>query len=91
VRVTSTRERLDAAATAGTLTGRDARILDEAHELLSRLRLEHQVEQLREAVEPDDRIDPEQLNPVTRGYLREALHAVRSVQDSLEGELRLPP
>jgi CBS domain-containing protein len=91
VRVTSTHERLDAAATAGTLTGKEARILDEAHELLSRLRLEHQVEQLREGAEPDDCIDPQELNPVTRGYLREALHAVRSVQDSLERELRLPP
>jgi CBS domain-containing protein len=91
VRVTSTQERLDAAATAGTLTGRDARILGEAHGLLSRLRLEHQVEQLRERGDPDDQIDPQELNPVIRGYLREALHAVRSVQDSLERELRLPP
>jgi CBS domain-containing protein len=91
VRVTSTRERLDAASTAGTLTGRDARILGEAHELLSRLRLEHQVEQLRDGTDPDDHIDPQELSPVTRGYLREALHAVRSVQDSLERELRLPP
>jgi CBS domain-containing protein len=91
VRVTSTRERLGAAATAGTLPRRDARILGEAHELLSRLRLEHQVEQLREGTDPDDHIDPQELNPVTRGYLREALHAVRSVQDSLERGLRLPP
>lgn len=91
MRVTSTHERLDAAATAGTLTGRDARMLDEALELLSRLRLEHQVEQLREGAKPDNRINPQDLNPVTRGYLREALHAVRSVQASLEGELRLPP
>lgn len=91
VRVTSTSARLDAAATAGTLTGRDARVLREAHELISRLRLEHQVQQLREGADPDDCIDAQELNPVTRGYLREALHAVRSVQDTLERELRLPP
>jgi CBS domain-containing protein len=91
VRVTSTRARLDAAATAGTLDGSDARVLGEAHDLFWRLRLEHQVEQLREGAEADDLVDPETLNPVTRGYVREALHAVGAVQRSLEGELRLPP
>jgi CBS domain-containing protein len=91
VRVTSTRARLDAAATAGTLDGRDARILVEAYDLVWRLRLEHQVEQLRAGVEADEYIDPEALNPVTRGYLREAFHAVSAVQRSLKGDLNLPP
>jgi CBS domain-containing protein len=91
VRVSSTRARLAAAATAGTLDGRDSRVLAEAYDLFWRLRLEHQVDQLREGVEPDDYIDAEALNQVTRGYLREAFHAVRAVQRSLKGELSLPP
>jgi CBS domain-containing protein len=91
VRLTSTRERLDYAATAGTLDGRDAHVLGEAYDLFSRLRLDHQVEQLRDGAEPDDEIDPDALNPVARGYLREAFHAVRAVQRSLKGELALPP
>jgi CBS domain-containing protein len=88
VRVTSTRARLDAAATAGTLEGRDARTLAEAYDLFWRLRLEHQVEQLRAGDQPDDFINPEALNPVTRGYVREAFHAVSAVQRSLKADLR---
>jgi putative nucleotidyltransferase-like protein len=38
---------LSSAATAGTLDGRDARTLAEAHDLFWRLRLEHQAEQMR--------------------------------------------
>ena len=91
VRLTSTRERLDFASTAGVLDGGDARILGEAHELFWRLRLSHQVEQMHEDLEPDNYIDPESLNPVTRGYVREAFHAVGAVQRSLKGELALPP
>jgi CBS domain-containing protein len=91
VRVTSTRARLDAAATAGTLKGRDARMLAEAYDLFWRLRLDHQVEQLRAGDRPDDHIDPEALNPVTRGYVREAFHAVSSVQRSLKADMDLPP
>jgi CBS domain-containing protein len=91
VRTTSTRERLDAAATAGTLEARDTRVLAEAFDLFCRLRLEHQIEQLREGDEPDDYIDPESLNPVTRRYVREAFHEVGTVQRSLKGGLALPP
>ena len=65
--------------------------LAEAHDLFWRIRLDHQVEQLRAGDEPDDYIDPEALNPVTRGYVREAFHAVSAVQRSLKGDLNLPP
>ena len=83
VRMTSTRERLDFASTAGVIGGHDARVLAESHQLFWRLRLSHQVEQLREGLAPDDRIDPESLDQVTRGALREAFQAIRSVQRSL--------
>ena len=88
MRTTSTRERLSSAATAGTLDGRDARTLAEAHDLFWRLRLEHQVEQMRQGAEPDDYIDIGKLNPLTRRYLREAFHAVSAVQRSLRGRAR---
>jgi CBS domain-containing protein len=91
VRLTSTRARLDFAATAGILDGRDARTLAEAYDLFWRLRLEHQVEQIRAGDEPDNYIDADALNPVTRGYVREAFHATSAVQRSLQGELELPP
>jgi CBS domain-containing protein len=87
---TSTRERLRFASTGGTLDGRDARTLSEAFELFWRLRLDHQVEQLRQGAEPDDHIDTGELTPVTRGYVREAFHSVAAVQRSLRRELSRP-
>ena len=83
----STRERLRAAAAAGKLTAEEARSLEEAYDLFWGLRIEHQVEQLRQGAEPDNYIDPKALNPLTRRYLRDAFHAVRSVQRKLTGEL----
>jgi signal-transduction protein with cAMP-binding, CBS, and nucleotidyltransferase domain len=55
------------------------------------LRLQHQVEQIRQGAEPDDYIDAEKLSPLTRRYLREAFHAVSAVQRSLKSEHALPP
>ena len=63
-------------------------MLEEAYELFSALRLEHQVAQLEEGREPDDRLDPEELDPLTRRYLRDAFREVAAVQRSLSAELR---
>lgn len=87
----STRERLRAAGAAGTLPPEDARTLEEAFDLVFGLRLDHQVAQLRQGDEPDDFIDPTALNPLARGYLKEAFRAVASVQKRVAGELGLRP
>jgi CBS domain-containing protein len=87
VRVTSTLERLRAAAKHGAVGATEARILEEAHELFSALRLEHQVGQLEQGREPDDHLDPKQLDPLTRRYLRDAFREIISVQRSLSGDL----
>jgi CBS domain-containing protein len=91
VGTTSTRARLRSASIAGTLDGRDARSLSEAFDLFWRLRLEHQVEQMRQGLKPDNFIDTETLETFTRRYLRDAFHAVGAVQRSLRGQLELPP
>ena len=64
--VTSTIERLRAAADAGTLPRGDARTLEEAYDLFAALRLEHQVHQLEAGRTPDDHLDPKALNALTR-------------------------
>jgi CBS domain-containing protein len=85
----STMDRLRAAEAAGTLDGPEARTLMEAFGFIFSLRLDHQVEQLRRGEPPDDFIDPRQLNPLARSYLREAFRAVASVQAGLANELSL--
>jgi CBS domain-containing protein len=84
---TSTRERLRAAAESDTLSLDEARMLEEAYDLLWGLRLDHQVEQMRRGDEPDDHIDPRDLDPLTRRYLRDAFGAVRSIQRALSNKL----
>jgi CBS domain-containing protein len=86
-RTTSTTERLRVAAEADTLAEADAATLEAALELFFELRLEHQVRQLESGAEPDNRIDPHTLNPLTRRHLRDAFRAVASVQRGLATEL----
>lgn len=87
-RAITTPERLRVASTAGALDAADARMLAEAFDLHSRLRIQHQVEQLRRGARPDDFLDPETLDPLTRRYLRDAFHAVRFLQRTLDTRRR---
>jgi CBS domain-containing protein len=83
----STIERLRAAGAAGTLPGAHAHTLEDAFELISALRLQHQVGQLRAGDEPDDYVDPARLSALTRSLLKEAFRAVASIQKRVASEL----
>ena len=85
----STLERLRAAGAAGTLPAADVHTLEDAYELFTELRMEHQVGQLRAGLEPDDHLDPRDLSDLTRSYLKEAFRAVASVQKRIAAELSL--
>lgn len=82
-RETGTIDRLRAAADGGALSQADATTLIEALGLFSQLRMDHQLAQLRAGDEPTDFIDPAQLNPLARRYLREAFRAITRVQRRL--------
>src|SRR3954470_19465376 len=83
----STRERLRAARDAGVLSDEDGRVLEEAFALVSALRLDHQVEQVRAGVPPDNHVRPDTLTPLTRSYLKDAFRAVAAVQRRIGAEL----
>jgi CBS domain-containing protein len=85
----STSERLRAAAHAGVLTEGDTGTLIESFELVCELRLDHQVAQIVGGHEPDDFVDPADLSPLTRRYLKEAFRAVAAVQKHVSNELAL--
>jgi CBS domain-containing protein len=85
----STLERLRAAAAAGTLPAQEAHTLRDAFELISGLRLAHQVRQLRGGAEPDDYVDPATLSALTRSHLKEAFRAVASIQKRVMAELNV--
>ncbi|HET8757576.1 MAG TPA: putative nucleotidyltransferase substrate binding domain-containing protein, partial [Solirubrobacteraceae bacterium] len=90
-RATGTVERLRIAADAGTLPRETAGSLEEAFELLTALRLDHQVERLRDGQPADDFIDPRSLNPLARRYLRHAFRAIAAIQRALANELEFDP
>ncbi len=83
----STVERLRAAGAAGTLPSAHARTLEEAFELITGLRLEHQVAQLRAGPQSDDYVNPAELSSLTRSHLREAFRAVASIQKRVASDL----
>ncbi len=83
----STPERLQAAAAAGHLSAEDARTLQDAFELVSELRLGHQIDQLRSGETPDDYVDPRALSALTRSHLKEAFRAVAGIQKRVSSEV----
>jgi CBS domain-containing protein len=85
----STPARLRAAADAGTLEADDARVLEEAFELICGLRLTHQIAQIKAGAAPDDFVDPGTLSPLTRASLKDVFRAVAGVQRRISAELRL--
>jgi CBS domain-containing protein len=82
----STTSRLKAASDAGILKESDAASLQEAFELVCQLRLDHQIAQLESGDELDDFVDPSELSPLIRNYLKEAFHVVASVQKRIASE-----
>lgn len=87
----STPARLRASEAAGTLGAEDVAILRDAFTLMSELRMEHQVEQLRVGRPPDNLIDPRDLPPLTRTSLKEAFRAVARVQRGVALQLGFAP
>jgi CBS domain-containing protein len=86
----STSERLRVAAAAGTLSEAAAHTLEDAFALITRLRLTHQVDQLRAGETPDDFVNPAALSPLMRTHLKEAFRAVASIQKRVAAELDAP-
>jgi CBS domain-containing protein len=82
-KVTGTIGRLRAACELGAIEPAHARTLEEAYDLFSALRLEHQIQQLERGDEPNDYVGLEELSELTRRYLRDAFREVAAVQKSL--------
>jgi CBS domain-containing protein len=83
VTVSSTIPRLRAAAHAGSLEGERAAALEEAFELVTRIRLEHQAAEVEAGQPPTNLVDPADLAPLARGQLRSALRLVADAQHAL--------
>ena len=76
----STPSRLETAAGNGLLSEGDATILREVFDLLQRLRMAHQVDQIVAGVRPGDIITMSELSPLSRSLLNDGVREVAAVQ-----------
>lgn len=84
VRETNTVDRLRAAEAGGALPASAARDLRGAYEVISRLRLHHQLARLDAGLPPDNHLDPQGLGASDRLLLKEAFKTVGWLQRVLE-------
>jgi CBS domain-containing protein len=85
---TNTAERLQAAAEAvgeeGGLSPGMAGNLIDALAFIARLRIQHQAEQIRAGLPPDNYLPPAALSELERKHLKEAFKVIQLMQDTLD-------
>lgn len=90
ITVSSTLDRMAAIQATGALDASDARSLQEAFLIISRLRMEHHSAQIHAGRPVDNIVRLDSLPALVRAELREALRSVAALQKQL-GFYRLPP
>jgi CBS domain-containing protein len=89
ITISSTLDRLTAAEGLGAISKETAHSLTEAFEVIYQVRVEHQAEQVRAGLKPDNLFRPEVLQPAARAELREAFNAIGRAQQQLYKYVRL--
>eukprot|EP00752_Nemacystus_decipiens_P019495 g17551.t1 len=79
----NTRERLEAAREAGTVSKSGASDLIDAYDLISTMRLRHQARQIRDGEKPDNFLAPSRLSSFERNHLKDAFGVIKGLQSAL--------
>ncbi|OSQ51764.1 DUF294 nucleotidyltransferase-like domain-containing protein [Marivita geojedonensis] len=79
----NTAARLEAAIAAGVLSGSGGQDLKDAYDLIAETRLEHQAEQVRSGIMPDNFLSPTDLSDFERSHLRDAFVVIKSLQSAV--------
>jgi CBS domain-containing protein len=85
---TNTLDRLRIVASRGLLSSAETDDLGDAHELISRIRLDHQLACLDAGKEPDNFIDPNTLRKSDRVLLKEAFKTLAHLQELIADRFR---
>ena len=83
-----TQERLRAAAGSPVLTAEDADTLGDVFEIVQRMRLRHQLEQLEAGETPSDTITPRDVSTIEASVLDEAIREILAVQRRMANKAR---
>jgi CBS domain-containing protein len=82
--VLPTTERLRAAAGSAMLPDEQAHVLIEVFEVLQRLRLRHQLRQLRAGRLPSDVLLRDEVSPIDRSVIRQAVREIAAAQRRMD-------
>jgi CBS domain-containing protein len=83
ITISSTLDRLVAAEELGGINRQTGQSLREAFTVIYQVRVDHQTQQIRAGLKPDNIIRPEELQPLARAQLREAFQAIGRAQQEL--------
>lgn len=83
VAAVNTLERLEAAASVGSVSPSGSADLRDAIEFIGELRLRHEANRISNGLEPDNFMPPEELSHLERSQLKDAFSVVRTMQAAL--------
>lgn len=84
IKAVGTIDRLKEAQQSGALSREMAENLIDAYELISRLKIQHQANLIRQARKPDNFLHPDTLSGLERDHLKDAFGVIKTMQDVLE-------
>jgi CBS domain-containing protein len=79
----NTNERLKLACEAGALSAEMYASLADAFELISTLRIQHQVNKMIRGLPPDNYLSPNELSKLERSHLKDAFSIIKILQEAL--------
>jgi len=84
-----TRARLKKAAGTPSLSKDGAANLLDAFEFICTLRIQHQANQIRDSLQPDNYMSPVEISKLEREHLKDAFKVIQTMQASLEARFNL--
>jgi CBS domain-containing protein len=84
INATNTSERLRIAIQVGALSEEMGENLIDALEFIASLRINHQAEQIRMGLKPDNYMPPDDLSELERKHLKDAFSVIQDMQNTLE-------
>jgi CBS domain-containing protein len=80
----NTTERLQAAAETPILSRDMGENLVDALEFIASMRINHQAEQIRKGLQPDNYLSPDELSDLERRHLKDAFRVIQDMQETME-------
>jgi CBS domain-containing protein len=80
----NTTERLQAAAETPILSRDMGENLVDALEFIASMRINHQAEQIRKGLQPDNYLSPNELSDLERRHLKDAFRVIQDMQETME-------